>query len=217
MTRASRDGDGDTINTTTPWVDQNQTYTSHASHQVFLREYMTGPDGKTIATGDLLEGVRGLATWADVKAQAKAMLGIDLTDANVGNVPLLRTDPYGNFIPHPQTGFAQVIVGLGTDGVPNTSDDIVISGTPANPASLANAVLTGHAFLDDIAHAAVPVLTIATVSSRADGRQRPLATRMPTARRPASSTRADRTRPTTTSCSTPTTSRVTAAATRTSA
>jgi hypothetical protein len=38
MTRASRDGDGDTINTTTPWVDQNQTYTSHASHQVFLRE-----------------------------------------------------------------------------------------------------------------------------------------------------------------------------------
>ena len=113
MTRASRDGDGDTINTTTPWVDQNQTYTSHASHQVFLREYMTGPDGKTVATGDLLEGARGLATWADVKAQAKAMLGIDLTDANVGNVPLLRTDPYGNFIPHPQTGYAQVIVGLG--------------------------------------------------------------------------------------------------------
>ena len=27
------------------------------------------------------------------------MLGIELTDADVGNVPLLRTDPYGNFIP----------------------------------------------------------------------------------------------------------------------
>ena len=26
-------------NTTTPYVDQNQTYTSHPSHQVFLREY----------------------------------------------------------------------------------------------------------------------------------------------------------------------------------
>ena len=26
-------------NKTTPFVDQNQTYTSHASHQVFLREY----------------------------------------------------------------------------------------------------------------------------------------------------------------------------------
>ena len=168
MTRATRDGDGDTINTTTPWVDQNQTYTSHASHQVFLREYMTGPDGKTIATGDLLEGVRGLATWADVKAQAKAMLGIDLTDANVGNVPLLRTDPYGNFIPHPETGYAQVIVGLGPDGTPNTSDDIVISGTPANPVGLANAVLTGHAFLDDIAHAAVPVLNAGVLVADGD-------------------------------------------------
>ena len=27
------------------------------------------------------------------------LLGIELTDFDVGNVPLLRTDPYGNFIP----------------------------------------------------------------------------------------------------------------------
>ena len=27
-------------NSTTPFVDQNQTYTSHASHQAFLREYV---------------------------------------------------------------------------------------------------------------------------------------------------------------------------------
>jgi hypothetical protein len=91
------------------------------------------------------------------------MLGIDLTDANVTNVPLLRTDPYGNFIPN-AAGYAQVIVGLGADGVPNTSDDIVISGTAANPVSLTSTaanervILTGHAFLDDIAHEAVPVL-----------------------------------------------------------
>ena len=32
-------------NTTTPFVDQNQTYTSHPSHQVFLRDYMIGADG----------------------------------------------------------------------------------------------------------------------------------------------------------------------------
>ena len=51
------------------------------------------------------------------------MLGIELTDADVGNVPLLRTDPYGNFIPHGVTGFAQLIVGLGEDGIPNTADD----------------------------------------------------------------------------------------------
>jgi Ca2+-binding RTX toxin-like protein len=158
LTRAAVPG-GENTNVTTPWVDQNQTYTSHPSHQVFLREYTTGLDGKTVATGRLLDGERGLATWADVKAQAKAMLGIDLTDANVSSVPLLRTDPYGNFIPDPVTGFAQVIVNIGADGVPNTSDDVTISGTPANPASLASAVLTAHAFLDDIAHAAVPVLS----------------------------------------------------------
>ena len=40
------------INTTTPFVDQNQTYTSHASHQVFLREYAM-VDGRPQATGRL--------------------------------------------------------------------------------------------------------------------------------------------------------------------
>ncbi|QRM30323.1 peroxidase family protein [Microvirga sp. VF16] len=157
LTRAAVPG-GENMNVTTPWVDQNQTYTSHPSHQVFLREYTTGPDGKPVATGRLLDGERGLATWADIKAQARDMLGIDLTDADVSMVPLLRTDPYGNFIPDPDTGYAQVIVGFGNDGTPNTSDDIVISGTKDAPVSLATAARTAHAFLDDIAHAAVPVV-----------------------------------------------------------
>jgi hypothetical protein len=40
-------------NTTSPFVDQNQTYSSHASHQVFLRAYeMVG--GKPLATGKLI-------------------------------------------------------------------------------------------------------------------------------------------------------------------
>src|SRR3954462_2173906 len=43
------------MNTTTPWVDQNQTYTSHPSHQVFLREYvMTG--GRPLPDGKVLDG-----------------------------------------------------------------------------------------------------------------------------------------------------------------
>ncbi len=151
MTRVSPNA----VNTTTPWVDQNQTYTSHASHQVFLREYVM-LDGKPVSTGSLLDGDRGLATWGDVKEQARTMLGIELTDADVGNVPLLRTDPYGNFIPDPVTGFAQVIIGLGTDGIPNTADDLVASGTPTDPITTAGAVRTAHAFLDDIAHSAVP-------------------------------------------------------------
>jgi len=159
------------VNVTTPFVDQNQTYTSHPSHQVFLREYAT-VNGRTVVTGHLLDGANGgLSTWADVKAQARTMLGIELSDQDVFNVPLLRTDPYGRFIPDPTTGYAQVIVGIGADGVPNTSDDIVISGTAANPINLIamattpvtingvdyfGPVRTSHAFLDDIAHNAVP-------------------------------------------------------------
>ena len=146
----------ETINTTTPFIDQNQTYTSHPSHQVFLREYHLGPDGRPASTGHLLDGANGgIANWGEVKAQALNMLGIQLNDFDVHNVPLLRTDAYGRFIPA-ANGFAQVITGLGLDGIPNTADDIVAVGTPASPVTTAGALRTGHAFLDDIAHHAAP-------------------------------------------------------------
>jgi hypothetical protein len=155
----------ETKNTTTPFVDQNQTYTSHASHQVFIREYAPDASGRPQATGYLLDGQNGgLATWADVKAQAREMLGIELTDGDVLNVPLLRTDAYGEFIRDPATGYAQVILGIGPDGIPNTDDDIVASGTPDAPintftvtnGTLTGAIRVGHSFLDDIAHNANP-------------------------------------------------------------
>jgi Ca2+-binding RTX toxin-like protein len=154
------------VNTTTSFVDQNQTYTSHASHQVFLREYELNAAGEPVATGRLIEGSNGgMATWADLKAQARDMLGIDLTDFHVGNLPLLATDEYGNFIPDPVTGFPQVVM----IGPPQT----LASGTPEAPLSLVNVLVdgpdadvlpdvvhlaarTGHAFLADIAHNAVP-------------------------------------------------------------
>ncbi|MDO8981762.1 MAG: peroxidase family protein [Afipia sp.] len=153
------------VNTTTSFVDQNQTYTSHSSHQVFLREYVL-VGGRPVATGNLIEGSDGgMATWGEVKAQAREMLGIDLTDYHVGNLPLLATDEYGNFIPNPLTGFPQVVM----VGPPQT----LASGTPGALLSLVTvapdgpdagsapdvthlAVRTGHAFLADIAHDAVP-------------------------------------------------------------
>jgi Ca2+-binding RTX toxin-like protein len=150
-------GENEARNTTTPFVDQNQTYTSHASHQVFLREYELNEEGSPVSTGRLLNGATGgLPTWGDVKAQAREMLGINLTDADVTAVPLLRTDPYGRLILDEVTGFAQVVTGLGPDGIPNTADDITISGTPGSPVSLTTAIRTHSAFLDDIAHNAVP-------------------------------------------------------------
>lgn len=133
------------VNQTTPWVDQNQTYTSHASHQVFLREYVLDAAGRPVATGKLLEGADGgLATWADIKLQAREMLGIQLTDADVLNVPLLATDQYGMFLRGPN-GFAQIVTNGG-----------LVEGNPASPIATTAALRTNHAFLDDIAHSAAP-------------------------------------------------------------
>jgi Ca2+-binding RTX toxin-like protein len=138
-------GTRESKNLTTPFVDQNQTYSSHPSHQVFLREYAPA-EGKPRPTGQLIEGsADGQATWKDLKDQARNLLGIQLRDTDVLNVPLLATDPYGNFIPDPATGFPQIVTPAG-----------LRSGTPTAPVATTNALRTGHAFLDDIAHHAQP-------------------------------------------------------------
>ncbi|WP_244408216.1 peroxidase family protein [Roseomonas fluvialis] len=144
-------------NLTTPWVDQNQTYTSHPSHQVFLREYeMVG--GRPVATGRLLDGADGgLATWADVKAQARDFLGINLTDDFVTGVPLIKTDPYGKFIPSTD-GFPQVVFLVQDPPGSGVYVEQTDSGTPDAPLNIAGAARIANAFLDDIAHDAAPVL-----------------------------------------------------------
>jgi|CXWL01.1.fsa_nt_gi Ca2+-binding RTX toxin-like protein len=150
----------ETQNTTTPFVDQNQTYSSHPSHQVFLREYAVGPDGVVRATGNLLCGADGhsMATWTAVKANA-LLLGIVLNDTlDVMDIPLVKVDAFGNFIPDPITGLAQLVTGLGADGQYGTADDVVISAVDAaHPITTAGALRIGHAFLNDIAHSANPV------------------------------------------------------------
>ncbi|MFN6384482.1 MAG: peroxidase family protein [Pseudanabaena sp.] len=154
LTRATTtivDGVPQHENKTTSWIDQNQTYTSHASHQVFLREYKRVPDQitnapVTIATGKLLDGslAGSISNWGEVKANAKTYLGIILSDFDVHNVPLLLTDQYGKFIPG-ANGYAQVATTTG-----------FVEGTEAGLVLPANTVRTNHAFLDDIAHHAVP-------------------------------------------------------------
>src|SRR6185295_13048330 len=157
-------------NTTTPFVDQNQTYTSHPSHQVFLRAYRLDTNGDPVATGKLITNrdlgadgkfgtaddveIGGMATWQVVKAQARDLLGINLTDANVFDVPLVATDQYGNFIKGPN-GMPMVMM-KGADGIADTADDFLVEGNRAAPISLTNAVGTGHQFLIDIAHSADP-------------------------------------------------------------
>ena len=151
-------------NTITPFVDQSQTYSSHPSHQVFLRGYIIGADGNLHSSGALLghrtagadglmfttdDSVSGMATWADLKLNAAHFFGIKLTDADVGNVPLLATDEYGNFIPG-ANGLPQMVV-KNPDGTTS-----LVEGNLANPISTANAVRVGVAFINDMAHSASP-------------------------------------------------------------
>ena len=196
-------------NLTSPFVDQNQTYSSHPSHQVFLRAYElrdANPgavvDLRPVATGKLIENVSlgadghfggtganadthigGMATWGVVKAQALDLLGIRLSDSNVGDIPLLATDAYGNFTPGAH-GLPQVVVRI--DIINNTTQQIVssvpgtqlIEGraggldianltladlaqqppalTDANLSYRVSYVSSGHQFLNDIAHSADP-------------------------------------------------------------
>lgn len=144
----SDDTHHESINSTTPFVDQNQTYTSHPSHQVFLREYVM-VDDKPMATGHLLSGEHGTANWGEVKAQASSMLGIQLVDMDVHNVPLLATDAYGAFIRGPN-GFVQIVTVSG-----------LLEANPADNGGLGtllppDTIRSNHAFLNDIAHGAAP-------------------------------------------------------------
>jgi Ca2+-binding RTX toxin-like protein len=143
-------------NTTTSWIDQNQTYTSNSSHQVFLREYRMTANG-AINTGRLLDGAAAtgsangaIGNWGDVKSQALTMLGILLSDFDVHNVPLLLTDQYGKFIPG-ANGYAQMV--MQADATHATA--WLKEGTAAG-ITTAGAELTNHAFLNDIAHHAAP-------------------------------------------------------------
>ena len=139
---------------------------------MFLRAYALNADGDPVATGklitnrDLVDGVfgngddvelGGMSTWGVVKAQARDLLGIELSDYDALNVPVIKVDPYGNFIPG-ANGFAQLVTDLGPDGLLGTDDDVTVEGNPAAPVSptAVGALRTGHMFLADIAHSANP-------------------------------------------------------------
>ncbi|UUZ67011.1 hypothetical protein LP416_18650 [Polaromonas sp. P2-4] len=149
------------VNQTTPFVDQNQTYTSHPSHQVFLRAYEFNAAGDPVATGRLITNrnlgadgrfgtaddveLGGMATWGVVKAQARDLLGIQLDDLDALDLPLLATDAFGQFI-RGANGFPQLVTSTG-----------LVEGNPAAPVDASLAIRTGHPFLADIAHFANPV------------------------------------------------------------
>jgi Ca2+-binding RTX toxin-like protein len=153
----------DANNTDTPWVDQSQTYTSHSSHQAFLREYVldttAGLPGKPVSTGKFLgglpagqtyqgspDGTTGISTWKSTKQQAATKLGLLLQDKDVTNIPMLLMDPYGNFIAGPARGLPQYVTASG-----------LVEGNIAAPVPVpANVRYFDTPFLTDIAHNADP-------------------------------------------------------------
>ncbi len=148
----------DATNTDSPWVDQSQTYTSHPSHQVFVREYAMNASGLPVSTGKLLGGLgpdgsypgspdgrSGMATWAAVKKQAAELLGLRLEDRDVTNIPTIASDPYGKFIPGP-SGLPQYVTSTG-----------LVEGNLASPVPVpSNVLYFDTPFLTDIAHNADP-------------------------------------------------------------
>ena len=166
MTRASRDAgpDGiigtnddvsDPVNATTPHVDQQQTYASHASVQVLLRDYEVRGD-RLQNTGRLLNGYGndrlldtaddgGMGTWDTVQAQALEKFGIVLDDMDGSNVPMIAADLYGNFVPGPERGLPQLV----------TADGLV-EGDLESPVDASTALRVNQSFFLDVAHTANP-------------------------------------------------------------
>jgi hypothetical protein len=109
-----------------------------------------------------------IGSWRDVKEQARNVLGIELRDTDIGSVPLFLTDEYGRYLrgPNnlPQLVTTTVVGGVNAVIEGNLASPVATSGTfPANYPIVAlqnqpyTAQSTGHTFLDDIAHFAVPV------------------------------------------------------------
>ena len=98
-------------------------------------------------TGRLLSGANGMATWADVKANA-ALIGITLHDKDVLDIPQVRLNADGStFIDGTGQAFlvARNVVSGAIVYVHDSMDLAIRNGT-------LELQTVGHAFLDDIAH-----------------------------------------------------------------
>ena len=124
----------DTKNTDSPWVDQSQTYTSHPSHQAFLREYeLVGrPAGRDrqaprrrAARGRACRPGPGHGHVGDHQEAGRGQLGLLLVDKDVLDIPMLVADAYGNFVPGPN-GLPQYM----TTGVPVEGNGVAKARCP---------------------------------------------------------------------------------------
>lgn len=170
----------ETDNSDSPWIDQSQTYASHASHQVFLREYdraQPGPDGvlhddpATTAdesadntgaprsTGRLLGGLAAGETYADSPDGRTGMATWASTKRQAADELGLRlSDEDALDVPALLTDpYGQFIPG--PNGLPQylRAGGGTLEGSLAAPVAPPADVVRFHTpFLTDIAHAADP-------------------------------------------------------------
>lgn len=163
LTRAADATTGESINLTSPWIDQSQTYGSHPSQNVFVREYTFGNSSSTraVPTGALIdEPGGGMPTWKTIKSNSLGF-GIKLSDYDVNSVPVIATNQYGKFIPGSNGYALMLFTNSAVD--PLLQRFVWMEGTSAGlETSIAfsgatwTAVGSGHPFLNDTAAAAVP-------------------------------------------------------------
>jgi len=167
LSRTNLDASFHAKNTTTPWIDQNQSYGSDPSKNIFLREYTCRgltpqtvstpctPANPPVATGHLQDGAirYNNSNWGEIKTQASVKLGINLANYDVDDVPAIASDEYGNFIAGPN-GFPMLVRADKTtlaEGNPATPVNTIDMTSLPRPAAVVNlSARTGHAFLDDI-------------------------------------------------------------------
>lgn len=127
VSRAPQDANGETLNTTAPYIEQSQTYGSASTTTFYLMEY----DTNGLPTGDLVHGQDGMGTWADIKANALKW-AVAQAIAEGGPIPTeMLTDAHVLDVPDPamwDVATASFLPGAGT----------------------------GQAFIADIAHNANP-------------------------------------------------------------
>ncbi len=106
LTRAAdpNNNSGDSLNITTPYIDQSQTYGSHASADFFLREYrFDGTNGAPIATGRLVDGTDMPYTTLDDNSKIPSAWLVDSSDHSAGSV--IRTNAVaGSTLTNPTGG-----------------------------------------------------------------------------------------------------------------
>ena len=149
-------------------IDQSQTYGSHSTINVLVRQY----DADGIVTGKLITDAEdgngsdhSLAAFADMKVNA-ARLGIELIDMDVTDAPLIRADGVGKITFTPQqtvmyrSDLSIADMGAGYDA----ANDPFVRWTQAEAdaklclqSQVGYAKKTGHAIISDMGNAASPV------------------------------------------------------------